>query len=91
MGVFSERFPNRFRGFAISFVGLANCAVSFLVQLLFPRELARIGSAGTFLLYGLFAFIGFLLILRLLPETKGRSLEELESLLVGARPRTAGS
>jgi MFS family permease len=87
--LFSELFPNRIRGVAISFVGLVNSAVSFLVQLLFPWELARIGSAGTFLLYGLFAFVGFLLILRLMPETKGRSLEELESQLVGVRPEEA--
>jgi sugar porter (SP) family MFS transporter len=80
--LFSELFPNRIRGLAISFVGFINSAVSFLVQLIFPWELANLGSAGTFLLYGIFAFIGLLLILRLLPETKGKSLEELEVILV---------
>ncbi len=86
--LFSELFPNHIRGLAISFVGLINSAVSFLIQLLFPWELARIGSAGTFLIYGLFAIAGLLLVLRLVPETRGRSLEELESLLAGpARQR----
>src|SRR6056297_2046852 len=80
--LFSELFPNRLRGIAISFVGLVNSSVSFLVQLLFPWEIANIGSAATFLIYGLFAIAGFLVILRLMPETKGRSLEELEALLV---------
>ncbi len=80
--LFSELFPNNVRGLAISFVGLINSAVSFLVQLVFPWELANIGSAGTFLIYGVFAVIGLILILLLLPETKGKSLEELEAMLV---------
>jgi|SaaInlV_100m_DNA_5_1039725.scaffolds.fasta_scaffold05373_2 MFS transporter, SP family, arabinose:H+ symporter len=80
--LFSEIFPNRIRGIAISFVGLVNSAVSFLVQLIFPWELATLGNAVTFLLYGIFALIGLIIIIRLLPETKGRSLEELESILI---------
>lgn len=80
--LFSELFPNRIRGLAISFVGLINSAVSFGVQLVFPWELATLGSGTTFLLYGLFAAIGLVFTLRTLPETKGRSLEELETLLV---------
>jgi sugar porter (SP) family MFS transporter len=80
--LFSELFPNRVRGMAISFVGLINSAVSFSVQLLFPWELQTIGNSGTFLIYGLFAIGGLLIVMRLLPETKGRSLEELEHQLV---------
>ena len=80
--LFSELFPNRIRGIAISFVGLINSAVSFGVQLVFPWELANFGSAITFLIYGLFAAIGLVFVVLVLPETKGRSLEELETLLV---------
>lgn len=80
--LFSEIFPNRIRGVAISFVGFINSAVSFLVQLIFPWELANLGSTITFLLYGIFALIGLIAIMRLLPETKGKSLEELEAILV---------
>lgn len=80
--LFSELFPNRIRGLAISFVGLINSAVSFVVQLVFPWELANIGNAGTFLIYGVFTVVGLILIMRVLPETKGKSLEELESILV---------
>jgi len=80
--LFSELFPNAIRGLAISFVGFINSAISFLVQLVFPWELATLGSTGTFLLYGIFAFVGLLLIIKLLPETKGKSLEELEAILV---------
>ena len=82
--LFSELFPNRVRGLAISFVGLINSAVSFSVQLIFPWELENFGNSVTFLIYGLFAD-------RrprssscaCLPETKGKSLEELEAELVG--------
>jgi len=80
--LFSELFPNRLRGLAISFVGLINSAVSFGVQLVFPWELENVGNAGTFLIYGVFAVIGLFVVMRLLPETKGKSLEELETELV---------
>ncbi|MFC1605608.1 sugar porter family MFS transporter [Pseudomonadota bacterium] len=80
--LFSELFPNRLRGLAISFVGLINSAVSFTVQLVFPWELENFGNSMTFLIYGVFAVIGLLLIMRMLPETKGKSLEELEIELV---------
>ena len=80
--LFSELFPNRVRGVAISFVGLVNSGTAFLVTLVFPWQLQHMGSATTFLLYGLFALAGLAFVLRVLPETKGRSLEELETELV---------
>jgi MFS family permease len=80
--LFSELFPNRIRGIAISFVGLINSAVSFLVQLVFPWELANLGATLTFATYGGFALAGLLIILKYVPETKGKTLEELETLLV---------
>jgi MFS family permease len=80
--LFSELFPNRIRGIAISFVGLINSGISFLVQLIFPWELANLGATFTFAIYGGFAFIGLIIILKFLPETKGKTLEELEAVLV---------
>jgi sugar porter (SP) family MFS transporter len=80
--LFSELFPNRLRGLAVSFAGLINSAVSFGVQLVFPWELERLGTSATFLIYGLFAAAGLVLVLRILPETRGRTLEELEKILV---------
>jgi len=82
--LFAELFPNRVRGMAISFVGLINSAVAFLVTFIFPWELQNIGNSATFLIYGVFAVIGLLFVMRILPETKGRSLEELEIELVGS-------
>jgi MFS transporter, SP family, arabinose:H+ symporter len=80
--LFSEIFPNYIRGLAISFVGFINSGVSFLVQLVFPWELANFGSSFTFLMYGLFAAIGLVIVMRLIPETKNKSLEELETILI---------
>jgi SP family arabinose:H+ symporter-like MFS transporter len=80
--LFSELFPNKIRGLAISVVGLVNSAISFLVQLVFPWELANFGSSFTFLLYGIFAAFGLIFIVWKVPETKGKSLEELEEILV---------
>lgn len=80
--LFSELFPNYIRGIAISFVGLINSAVSFMVQWIFPWELEVLGSDMTFLLYGIFATIGLVFIVRVVPETKGKSLEEIEATLV---------
>ena len=77
----SELFPNWVRGLAISFVGFINSLVSFSVQFIFPWELATLGSAGTFLIYGVFGALGLVFVLITVPETKGKSLEELEVIL----------
>ncbi len=80
--MFSELFPLRVRALAISFAGFINSAFSFLVQLVFPWELATIGSSLTFLIYGLFAAAGLIFVWRIVPETKNKTLEELEVMLV---------
>ena len=82
--LFSELFPNRIRGIAISFVGLINSAVSFAVQQVFPVELAALGAATTFAIFGVVAAAGLAFVLFVVPETKGKSLEELEAQLVRA-------
>jgi SP family arabinose:H+ symporter-like MFS transporter len=80
--LFSELFPNTIRAVAISFVGFINSMVSFFVQLVFPWELEFIGNAGTFFIYGIFAVFGLVFVLAKVPETKGKSLEELEKHLI---------
>jgi SP family arabinose:H+ symporter-like MFS transporter len=80
--LFSELFPNYIRGVAISFVGFINSTASFLVQLVFPWELSTLGNSMTFLIYGAICAVGLIFIILVIPETKGRSLEELEEMLV---------
>lgn len=80
----SELFPANIRGIAISFVGFINSLVSFLVQFAFPWELSNLGNAMTYAIFGLFALVGFFLVLKYVPETKGKSLEQIEAELVRA-------
>lgn len=83
--MFSEIFPMRVRGIAISIVGFFNSFVSFCVQQLFPRGIETLGPDGVFVVFGVFAALGFLFTLFVVPETKGRSLEALEAELIGVR------
>jgi hypothetical protein len=75
----SEIFPNHLRGVGMAFVGMLNSAVSYGVQVVFPWQLSHYGSAITFFIYGFFALIGLVLVYWLLPETKGKTLEQLET------------
>jgi MFS family permease len=74
----SELYPLKYRGLAIGAIGFVNSFVSWFVQQIFPWELSNLGSALTFFLFGAVAFVGFFILLKILPETKGKSLEELE-------------
>ncbi|MFB1041070.1 MAG: MFS transporter, partial [Polaribacter sp.] len=78
----SELYPIKYRGLAIGVIAFINSLISSLVQLVFPWELSNLGNAFTFFLFGAVAFIGFFILLKILPETKGKSLEELELELI---------
>ena len=78
----SEIFPNRYRGLAIGAIGFINSFSSWLIQQIFPWEISNLGSALTFFIYGLIATVGVLLFIKILPETKGKSLEQIEKELV---------
>ncbi|HVW20048.1 MAG TPA: sugar porter family MFS transporter [Opitutaceae bacterium] len=78
----SEIFPTRVRGTAMSAAVSALWIACFILTYTFPLLNARLGASGTFWVYAAICAAGFLFILRRLPETKGRSLEELERELV---------
>lgn len=78
----SEIFPNQYRGIAMSAVGFWNSAISASVTFIFPWELSNFGPAGTFLGYGLLAVAALVFVAAFIPETKGKSLEELEGMLM---------
>ncbi|BFT31812.1 hypothetical protein D210916BOD24_29880 [Alteromonas sp. D210916BOD_24] len=73
----AEIFPNQTRALAISLVGVINSLTSFLVQFVFPWELANFGAALTFAIYGGFAIVSLILVAKFFPETKGRTLEQI--------------
>lgn len=79
--VLSEIFPVRIRGMAMALSTFFLWAASFLLTYTFPLLNEVIGASGTFVLYGVICFLGFLFIRSKLPETKGKTLEELEKEL----------
>jgi len=88
----SEIFPNQYRGVGMSVAGFWNSAISASVTFVFPWELSHFGSAGTFLGYGLMAAAALVFIWLFIPETKGKSLEELENFLTrGAKPAASAT
>jgi MFS family permease len=80
--VISEIFPNRIRGAAMSVAVTSLWIACFILTYTFPILNAKLGSAGTFWLYAGICVAGFVFILLKLPETKGKSLEEIERQLV---------
>lgn len=78
----SEIFPNKVRGVAMAVCTAALWIASFLLTYTFPFLNSGLGTGGTFLLYAIICFCGFLFVWRRIPETKGKSLEELEKELM---------
>ena len=76
----SEIFPNRIRGKALAFASFTQWIFNFLVVLLFPHFLALLGGATTFLFLAVMSFVQWLFTFLYVPETKGKSLEEIELL-----------
>ncbi|WP_310560526.1 sugar porter family MFS transporter [Flavobacterium sp.] len=74
----SELYPNKYRGLAIGVIGFVNGLVSWIVQQVFPWELSNLGNAMSFFIFGAIAALGFFALLKYLPETKGKSLEQIE-------------
>ncbi|MCX6328108.1 MAG: sugar porter family MFS transporter, partial [Bacteroidia bacterium] len=80
--VLSEIFPNRIRGFAMSVGTFSLWAACFILTYTFPLLNQVLKASGTFWVYGFICILGFLFILKRLPETKGKSLEEIEHELI---------
>lgn len=74
----SEIFPNKVRGTAMSIAVLAQWFFNFLVVLLFPCMLEEIGGSITFGFLGLMALLQLIFTWYYVPETKGKTLEEIE-------------
>lgn len=80
--VVSEIFPNRVRGVAMSVATFALWSACFILTYTFPLLNQGLGAAGTFWLYGTICLAGGLFVWREVPETKGKSLEQIEKELV---------
>lgn len=80
--IISEIFPNRIRGIAMSVCTFALWAACFILTYTFPVLNSGLGAAGTFWLYGIICLVGGIFVWKRLPETKGKSLEEIEKELI---------
>lgn len=81
--IISEIFPNRIRGAAMSVAVSALWIACFVLTYTFPILNKHLGSAGTFWLYAGICAAGFCFIAAQLPETKGKTLEEIQKDLTG--------
>jgi sugar porter (SP) family MFS transporter len=80
--VISEIFPNRIRGAAMAVAVSSLWIACFILTYTFPILNAKLGPAGTFWLYAEICVAGFVFIKLKLPETKGKTLEQIERELV---------
>jgi len=94
--VINEIFPGRVRGRAVAVATAVNWGAAFLVSEFFITLVDAIGEAGTFALFAIFCVAGGVWVYHRVPETKGRSLEQIESLwdapaapVVATTPRSA--
>lgn len=79
----SEIFPNSIRGIAMSIAVLSLWVANFILSFTFPILRDSLGPAGTFWIYGGICLAGILYLKKSIPETKGKSLEEIENELLG--------
>lgn len=77
--ILSEIYPLSLRGRAIGIATFANWLFNYIVSLTFLDLLTYITPAGTFLLYALICLFSFYFVYRYVPETRGKTLEEIEA------------
>ena len=74
----AEIYPLRVRGQAMAVATVANWGANLLVALTFLSLLHSLGRSWTFWLYGIIGVLAWVFVYKLVPETKGRTLEQLE-------------
>jgi SP family sugar porter-like MFS transporter len=77
--VLSEIFPNRIRGAAMALATMSLWAACFVLTYTFPLLNHGLGTGNTIWIYAAICALGFLLVAKWLPETKGKTLEAIES------------
>lgn len=77
----AEIFPLALRGRAMSLATVANWGFNLIVSATFLDLVGALGSAGAFLIYAILSVVALAFIAWMVPETKGRSLEQIEETL----------
>jgi sugar porter (SP) family MFS transporter len=78
----SEIFPNKIRGQAMSVATFSLWSACLVLTITFPHLNSALGTSGTFVVYAAICIMGYIFISRKLPETKGKTLEQIEAELV---------
>jgi SP family arabinose:H+ symporter-like MFS transporter len=76
--IISEIFPTKVRGQAMGVAVLMLWGADYIVSQTFPMLKEGIGAASTFYGYAVCCFLGLVFTILMVPETKGRTLEEIE-------------
>uniref|UniRef100_A0A7S2SGC3 Hexose transporter 1 n=1 Tax=Rhizochromulina marina TaxID=1034831 RepID=A0A7S2SGC3_9STRA len=79
----AEIFPDSVRGPACSLATLVNWAGGFVVTYFFASIISVLTATGVFFLFGAFCLACFVFVLGVMPETKGKSLQQIEQELLG--------
>lgn len=87
--IISEIYPTKVRGRGMSIATTALWLVGYLGNQMFPIMQKHLASAGTFWVFSAGAFLTIILVAWLVPETKGRSLEEITRFWTQAKPAVA--
>ncbi len=80
--IFSEIVPTHIRGVAIPLFGFTVSLASYFTQQFFPWQLTVMGVGQIFLFYAVLVTIGLIALVKILPETRNRSIEEIEAELL---------
>jgi len=83
----SEMYPTKVRGLAMSIAGFALWIGTYLIGQLTPWMLQNLTPAGTFFLFAVMCVPYMLIVWKLVPETTGKSLEEIERYWTGSEQR----
>ncbi|CAG9581335.1 unnamed protein product [Danaus chrysippus] len=83
-----EILPAKIRGGAASIITAFNWLCTFTVTKTFHNILVAIGPAGTFWLFGCICFVGLFFVIVFVPETRGKSLEQIENKMTGRKARS---
>lgn len=73
-----EMFPNQLRGSGLAIAGLFQWISNFVITMTFPIMLAGIGLAAAYSIYAFFAALSIIFVIKLVSETRGLSLEEMQ-------------
>lgn len=79
--IISEIYPNRIKGLAMSFSTAVSWGCTFLTVYFAPIIRANLGDSALFGIFGIFTVIAFIFVKFWIPETKGKSLEQIEKEL----------